>query len=144
MTRVDFYRLPAAGSEAVERAACLVAGKAYRAGYHVRIFAESSQLDTLDEKLWTYRPGAFVPHASRERVDPDWPEPVILADDCRENGGAQVLICVVPPPADCLDGFERVAEFVTQDDPVREAARQRYAAYRQAGHELHAHDLRLN
>jgi len=144
MTRVDFYRVPASGADAAQLAACLVAGKAYRAGYRVQVYASADQLEELDRKLWTYRQGAFVPHARADRVDPDFPEPVVLASDCRDPGGAQVLVCVTPPPAECLDGFARVAEFVTADDPVREAARQRYTEYRQAGYELHAHDLRLN
>jgi len=144
MTRVDFYRVPAAGAEAAHTAACLVAGKAYRAGYRVRVYATADQLEDLDRRLWTYRQGAFVPHATADRLDPDSPEPVVLSSDCLQPGEAQVLVCVTPPPAECLEGYARVAEFVTQDEPVREAARQRYTAYRQAGHELHAHDLRLN
>ena len=144
MTRVDFYRLPAEGAEATLHAACLVAGKAYRAGYRVRIYAGPEQVADLDRRLWTYRQGAFVPHARADQLDPDLPEPVVLASDCHDPGAAQVLVCVAPPPADCLERYARVAEFVTRDDPVREAARRRYTEYRRAGHELYAHDLRLN
>ena len=142
--RVDFYRLPATGTEASLHAACLVTGKAYNAGYRVRVYADPDRITDLDQRLWTFRQGSFVPHARRERLDPDFPEPVVLASDCDDPEGADVLICAAPPPADCLPHYARVAEFVTQDDTVKEAARRRYTAYRQAGYELHAHDLRLN
>lgn len=142
MTRVDFYRITGGN---VLQAACLVAGKAYQAGYRVRVYAgEDSQLADLDRRLWTYRQNAFVPHARREAVDPECPEPVILAADCRAPEGTEVLVCASPPPPDCLEHYSRVAEFVPADAEGRSAARARYAGYRDAGHELHAHDLRAN
>ena len=141
MTRVDFYRLE--GGDPLQ-AACLVTGKAYQAGYRVRLYAEGDRLAEIDARLWTFRQNAFVPHARREAVDPDFPEPVVLADDCLSPEGAEVLVCASPPPYDCLEHYARVAEFVPPDPEARQAARARYARYRDAGHELHAHDLRVN
>lgn len=142
MTRVDFYRLE---TGEVLQAVCLVTGKAYQAGYRVRVYgADESTLAELDQRLWTFRQNAFVPHARRDQWDPDLPEPVVLATDCWTPEGAGVLVCASPPPGGCLDLYERVAEFVPPDPEGRQAARQRYAHYRDVGHELHAHDLRVN
>ncbi|MFP4614973.1 MAG: DNA polymerase III subunit chi [Thiohalorhabdus sp.] len=144
-TRVDFFRLSGKGEDLVPRAACMVAGKAYGSGYGVLLLAGSEALlSDLDTRLWTYRAGSFVPHARRERLDPEAPEPVVLAPDCADPGGAQVLVCASPPPMECLSGFRRVAEFVPPDPAGREAARSRYRAYREGGFDLHAHDLRVN
>ncbi|MFB6261978.1 MAG: DNA polymerase III subunit chi [Thiohalorhabdaceae bacterium] len=127
------------------QAACLVTAKAYQAGYRVRLYAgDEANLAELDSRLWTFRQNAFVPHARREVVDEDFPEPVVLATDCLSPEGASVLVCAAPPPPECLEHYERVAEFVPADPEYRQAARRRYAHYREAGHELHAHDIRAN
>ncbi|HKJ86982.1 MAG TPA: DNA polymerase III subunit chi [Gammaproteobacteria bacterium] len=143
--RVDFFRVTGEGETATLQAACMVAGKAYGSGYRVRVYAASEGLlADLDTRLWTYRAGSFVPHARRERLDPDVPEAVVLSGECLEPEGAHVLVCASPPPEDCLSGFQRIAEFVPVDPEGREAARHRYSRYRQAGYELYTHDLRVN
>ncbi len=141
-TCVDFYRLK--GDDLVQ-ATCLIAGKAYQAGYYVRIFAaEEAQLEELDSRLWSYRPGSFIPHARRENRDPHFPEPVILADDCESPEGAQVLVATTPPRSECAASYLRIAELVPPDPEGRAAARQRYATYREAGYSLRVHDLTVN
>lgn len=146
MTRVDFYRLAKGGDEAVLHSVCLLAGKALQSGYRVRIYAaEPERLEDLDVRLWTFRQGSFLPHARETAADPDFPEPILLSDRCGgEPGEGEVLVCASPPPPECVAGHVRVAEFVPPDSGPREAARRRYAAYRDAGYELHAHDLTLN
>src|SRR3569832_2056639 len=67
MTRVDFYILPDASTDGRERLACRLADKAYRLGHEVYIHARDRQhAARLDELLWTFRAGSFVPH---QRVD---------------------------------------------------------------------------
>src|SRR3569833_3290107 len=67
MTRVDFYILPDATTDGRERLACRLADKAYRLGHEVYIHARDRQhAARLDELLWTFRAGSFVPH---QRVD---------------------------------------------------------------------------
>ncbi len=145
MTRIDFYRLGAGGDGTLLQAVCLLAGKAHQSGYRVRVYAtEPDRLTDLDVRLWTYRQGSFLPHARAEAADPDFPEPVLLSDCCDGLSGEEVLVCTSPPPADCLEAFHRVAELVPPDPEPREAARRRYALYRDAGHELHVHDLAVN
>jgi len=142
MTRIDFYRLD--GLEPLQ-AACLITGKAYHSGYRVRLYAaEEARLTELDSRLWTYRQNAFVPHALQARLDPEFPEPVVLSDDCQTGASDEVLVCASPPPKECLGRYSRVAELVPAEVEERNAARSRYAEYRDAGYELHVHDLRAN
>lgn len=141
-TRVDFYRL---NGDDLSLATCLIAGKAYQAGYQVQVLAAGEDERTaLDTRLWTYRPGGFVPHAPRDRRDPDFPEPVVLSSDCRPAEGVQVLVCRSPPEMDCIGAYTRVAELVPPDPEGRNAARARYVSYKDAGYELHTHDLAVN
>lgn len=147
MTRVDFYRLSGGGNDPVLEAACRVAGKAYESGYRVQfLVAEPDRLAAADERLWTFRDGAFVPHARAEATDSEDPEPVLLVAACDPGAATPgtVLVAASPPPAECALAFARVAEAVPPDSAGRQAARARYAAYRERGVELHTHDLRLN
>jgi DNA polymerase-3 subunit chi len=63
MTRVDFYLLGADG-DSRERIACRLAEKAWRLGNRVYLLAPDKPAALeLDELLWTFSQGSFVPHA---------------------------------------------------------------------------------
>lgn len=140
MTRVDFYILPGSSPRGRELLCCRLAEKAYKKGYSVYLHSESpGQAAQLDELLWTFRAGSFVPHAlSSER--PALPPPVLIG--CGDE----------PPPADILinlasavplffSRFERVAEVVDQDDARRTSGRERYRFYRDRGYPMQSHNL---
>ena len=66
MARVDFYILSQAGQHSRQTFACRLAEKAYNLKNSVHIHAASrGDAERLDELLWTFRDGSFVPH---ERV----------------------------------------------------------------------------
>ena len=63
MARVDFYVLNQSGEQARRQFACKLAEKAYRLKNTVHIVAGSrADAERLDELLWTFRDGSFVPH----------------------------------------------------------------------------------
>jgi DNA polymerase III subunit chi len=64
MTRVDFYVLPDADPAQRPLLACKLAEKAYGQGLKVYIHtATEGEALHLDELLWTFRAGSFLPHA---------------------------------------------------------------------------------
>jgi DNA polymerase-3 subunit chi len=76
MARVDFYLLNQAGQHSRQTFACRLAEKAYRLNNTVHIHAGSrGDADRLDELLWTFRDGSFVPHerVSGSRQDAESP-----------------------------------------------------------------------
>ena len=61
--RVDFYILEEASGKARLSLACKLAEKAYLAAQSVLIWhTDLDEIRTLDEMLWTFRDGSFVPH----------------------------------------------------------------------------------
>lgn len=142
MTRVDFYVLPDAVPHGRERLACRLADKAYRLGQEVYIHAQDrAHAALLDELLWSFRAGSFVPH---ERVD-----------EGRDTQGVPVLIGHEVAPLRChtllinlADGvpsffsrFERVMEPVDQHEENRRLGRERFRFYRDRGYALETHTL---
>lgn len=94
-------------------------------------------LTRLDEALWTFSDKDFLPHAMAN--DPRAARaPVILTDnDTAELPHYQVLVNLSSDIPSCFAQFERLLEIVSTDQADTEAARQRYAHYRQRGYTLH-------
>ncbi|MEM1174266.1 MAG: DNA polymerase III subunit chi [Pseudomonadota bacterium] len=139
MARVDFYVLREAGQAARDVFACKLAEKAYRLDNTVHIHVDdASAMRDLDELLWTFRDGSFVPHhcVGGEALD----SPVTIG--CDSSGGTRGLLINLSSelPAFAAD-FERVAEVVSADDVSKQISRERYSEYREQGHSLETHKL---
>jgi DNA polymerase-3 subunit chi len=85
--------------------------------------------------MWTWQKISFIPHAYDKGVL-NVNEPVIISICERNPNGAKVLIMGNPCSLDFIRTFERVVDFAEiYDDQLAEAARRRYAHYREAGFE---------
>ena len=141
MTRIDFYVLPDAGAADRERFACRLADIAYRRGQRVYIHSQSQdQARTLDKLLWTFQAGSFVPH-DLHPSDNDGNVPVLIGHDGVPDGGHEVLINLDPAVPNFFSRFDRMAEVVNQDPPVKDAGRQRFRFYRDRGYALQTHTM---
>jgi len=142
MARVDFYVLPAAGETARNTFACRLAEKAYRLDNSVHIQASDRRsAEQLDDLLWTFRDGSFVPHEVSNRADGKGESPVIISFDPESQIGGDLLINLTDTIPGNLGSFPRVAEIVTSDDNARQQSRKRFATYRDQGHSLETHKL---
>jgi DNA polymerase-3 subunit chi len=137
--RVDFYILQ--GSQSRELTACRLCEKVWQQGLSVFIQAESAlHAQQLDELLWTFRDGSFVPHAlapEDHNIDPR----VIIGWNSEPQKAQQVLINLAPAVPAFYTRFERIAEIVNQDASVKSAGRERFAFYREHNCELHHHEI---
>jgi len=142
MARVDFYVLERADERSRFTLACKLAEKAYRLKHSVYIHAKSrDDAERLNELLWTFRDGSFVPHgliganAETERA------PVMIG--C-EPGGVEtrdLLINLCDEKPAFAESFPRVAELVTSEENCRLLSRKRFAEYRDKGHAIQTHKL---
>lgn len=144
MTRVDFYILENGDMTASEALACRVIEKAFRNGH--RIFVHTaSPVDSqrLDDLLWTFRPGSFVPHHRAEQAATPGAakSPVVISHKFDLATNADMLVNLSGCIPDCLDSFQRVAEVVADDEHAKLSARQRFRLYRELGSELHSHSM---
>lgn len=140
MSRVDFYVLAAAGEPSRWQFACRLTEKAYKLKNSVHILApDAAAVERLDELLWTWHDGSFVPHdtlpnRSAAPVTIGSPEAALPAD-------VDLLINLCDAAPEGIDAFPRVAEIVTSDEQTRLASRARFASYRDQGHTLETHKL---
>ena len=142
MAKVDFYVLPGNGELARQQFACRLAEKAYRLKNRVHIHvADSDTVQKLDQLLWTFRDGSFVPHEvlGVTAVDPDCP----ITIGCNESSpvDSDLLINLGASIPASAASFPRVAEVVTSDEDSKTMSRQRFVDYREQGHTLNTHKL---
>ena len=145
MARVDFYVLGAAGESARLRFACRLAEKAYRLKNTVHIqTADQHAAEHMDELLWTYNDGSFLPHEIKNgnAVEHDEPRsPITISQQGSPRPKPDLFINLAETiPAECAS-FPRVAEIVTSDDGSKQKSRKLYAKYREMGHTLETHKL---
>lgn len=142
MTRVDFYVLDAAGEQSRWQFACRLAEKAYRLKHRVHVHVpDRPTAERLDELLWTWRDGSFVPHGV-DGSDEATHAPVTIGfETSRPRDGCDLLINLDDEvPAD-ISAFPRVAEIVTSDEDTRQKGRARFSRYREQGLALDTHKL---
>jgi len=142
MARVDFYVLAQTDERSRHVLACKLAEKAWRLDNSVYIHAKDrSDAERLDELLWTFRDGSFVPHGLAGRDDGTETSPIMVGSDDAGIGIRDLLINLCDDIPPFMEGFQRVAELVTSDETCRDRSRKRYAVYRDQGHELNTHKL---
>ncbi len=162
MTRIDFYLLDgssrrrstsslpgvvdstSAGGDGAaaskDMAVCQLTNKAFLLGHRIYIHtADAVEAQRLDNLLWTFAAGSFIPHAITHDADAN--TPVIIGQDAPSEAFDDVLISLAPQVPECFSRFQRVAEVVGPGDAEKQQARERFRFYRDRGYELQTHNL---
>jgi len=141
MTRVDFYVSPNQTGDAELQLACRIADKAWQKQNRVYINAASvQQAQLLDDLLWVFRDGAFLPHclvSASEAAE----TPVTIGCDNPPATPPEVMINLGNEVPGFFSRFARVVEIVAGDDATRDRARERFRFYRDRGYPLETHEL---
>lgn len=142
MARVDFYLLAASGDLSRQVFACRLAEKAWRLHNTVHIHVNDAEhARRIDDLLWTFRDGSFVPHERLGAGPVQSDAPVTIGAGPHELRAADLLINLADELPQQLGSFPRVAEIVTSDEDCRQRSRKRFADYRSQGHDLQTHEL---
>ncbi len=141
MTRVDFYISPSQAADANLKLACRIAEKAYSKNNRVYLHAQDpQQAKQLDDLLWVFRDGSFVPHCQTDDEHLAQAQVVIGCDELPDIA-PDVLINLANEVPNFFTRFERVAEIVSGSEPARNIARSRFKFYRERGYPLETHEL---
>jgi DNA polymerase-3 subunit chi len=144
VTQVDFYILESDSEDARLRLACRIVDKATQQEQHVFVNSTSdSEAQKLDELLWTFSQGSFIPHKIvRHAVETAPREPVVIGLHQQPVGERwELLINLAADVPDFFSRYERVAEVVDGNAVRREQSRERYRFYRDRGYKLNTHQV---
>ncbi len=139
--QVDFYVLNCEEAVAVRQFACRLAEKAYLHGHSVHVqLGNEQELALMDEQLWTFRDGSFVPH---DRIDGAQPAtaPVTLGSGQVIESSAEVVMLVDCDLPQAPKGAARIAEIVSAEDGARQRSRERFRHYKSEGIEPTIHKI---
>jgi len=98
-------------------------------------------MEKLDDLLWTFRQGSFVPHEIIGTTPGDPAAPVTIGCETSARTNCDLLINLGESIAESAASFPRVAEVVTSDEHSLTLSRQRFVDYREQGHTLDTHKL---
>ncbi len=141
MTRVDFYLL-GAGHDDRGPMACRLTEKIWRLGHRVYLHApDADSARELDDLLWVFSQGSFVPHGLHADDAASDEHPVLIGHTEPPADWSDVLINLAPEVPDWFSRFTRVAEVVGPAEPDKIKGRDRYRFYRERGYPLETHNL---
>jgi DNA polymerase-3 subunit chi len=148
MPEVSFYLLPSRSQQERYLFACKLIEKAYRSGHFCYVLTDSAeQSEIMDNLLWTFRAGSFIPHErytsetfSLPRAE--WERHVILIGTHKapEDWQKTVINLSSQCPQD-LEQIERILEILDDSEETKEAGRQRYRQYHQLGLAIATHKI---
>ncbi len=142
MTHIDFYILKDNSPNSRMIFICRLVEKIYNKGNKILLHTEDSQkAGTIDDMLWTWKQGSFIPHEVyvQEEIS-DCPVIINHHPECSTNIH-DVLINMADNVPLFFSQFERVSEIVDQDETTTQMARQRYRFYKERGYPLESHNI---
>ena len=100
----------------------------------------------MDDLLWTFKQGSFLPH---ERVENSQPSeqpvntPILIGHKLDADIQRDILINLQPQLPDNPARYQRIAELVYNNENDKKAARERFRYYRDQGYEVNSHEIRI-
>jgi DNA polymerase-3 subunit chi len=137
--QVDFYVL-AAGAPSAGHLACRLSLRAWEEGHRVSVLAAGeSDARQLDELMWSYPAGRFLPH-ERGAADAAAPVAIVCAPEPLQ-ADRDLVINLTGEPVPEPGRFRRLLEIVPADPGLREASRTKFRVYRSLGLEPTHHEM---
>lgn len=139
MTLIDFYILGKEGNAGL-LFACKLVDKVYHLSHTIYIHTESKrQAQQIDDLLWTFKQGSFLPHDIHSDQTPE--SPIIIGYGDNSCPHTDVMVNISGSIPAFFSQFERVAEIVHGDDSTRQTARENYKFYKDRGYTLNTHNI---
>lgn len=119
---------------------CRLLRKVVGQGLQAVVTGDESDLQALDQLLWTFSPLDFLPHRWADQAQ-DGSGITLAPDPAQVEPGEAVLVNLGQQVPTGFEAWSRLLEIVTTQDPARAAARQRWRHYSGLGYTLGQHDL---
>jgi DNA polymerase-3 subunit chi len=137
--QVDFYLL-GESSPGAAKLACRLALMALERNQNIFVITNSdTSAEQLDELMWQYPEGRFIPHA--RAGEPDSGKAPVNIGLLSSLNPADVVINLCPEAVPQPERFSRVLEIVPYADNEREASRVKFRIYRNLGLDPQTHEI---
>jgi DNA polymerase-3 subunit chi len=142
MAEVSFYILPSESTQERYEFACKLIEKAYRSGCFCYVLTDNAeQSQKIDDLLWTFRAGSFIPHQIYTSELPAIKKVILIGSlDVPENWQKTVINLSSYCPKQ-FDKIERILEILDNSEATKEPGRNRYRQYQQSGVNITTHKI---
>jgi len=142
MAEVSFYILSSALLQERYLFACKLIEKAYRSGQFCYILTDNDeQSQLLDDLLWTFRAGSFIPHEIYTGLAPSTDKVVLIGTIKAPEHWQLLLFNLSSKYPEEISKTKRILEILDNCEVTKAAARNRYRQYQQAGMSVTTHNM---
>ena len=142
MAEVSFYILSSALLLERYLFACKLIEKAYRNGQFCYILTDSDeQSQLLDDLLWTFRAGSFIPHEIYTGQAPSSDKVILIGSVKAPEHSQGLLFNLSSKYPEDISKTKRILEILDNCEITKAAARNRYRQYQQAGMSVTTHNM---
>jgi len=142
MAEVSFYLLSSALLQERYLFACKLIEKAYRNGQFCYILTDDDQQSQLlDDLLWTFRAGSFIPHEIYTGSAPISDKVVLIGTVKAPEQSQALLFNLSSKYPEDISKTKRILEILDNCEVTKAAARNRYRQYQQAGLNVTTHNI---
>ena len=142
MAEVSFYILSSALLLERYLFACKLIEKAYRNGQFCYILTDSDeQSQLLDDLLWTFRAGSFIPHEIYTGKAPSSDKVILIGSVKAPEHSQGLLFNLSSKYPEDISNTKRILEILDNCEVTKAAARNRYRQYQQAGMSVTTHNM---
>jgi len=140
VAEVSFYILPSESLQDRYLFACKLIEKAYRSGSFCYVLTDSAeQSRIIDDLLWTFRAGSFIPHQIYTGEPPDIEKVILIGSLNAPEHWQKILFNLSSRYPDVGPQTERILEILDNSETTKEAGRNRYRQYQQSGMTVTTH-----
>ena len=142
MAEVSFYILPTESIRERYEFACKLIEKAYRSGHFCYVLTDNAeQSRIIDDLLWTFRAGSFIPHQIFTGKLPDLENVILIGSMKHPENWQKTIFNLSSHFPDAGSQTKRILEILDNSETTKAAGRQRYRQYQQAGFATTKHDM---
>jgi len=139
---ISFYVLPTESAHQRDLFACKLIEKAYRSGSFAYVLTDSlEQSQLIDNLLWTFRAGSFIPHQVYTGELPTIESVILIGSSNPPEHWQKTIIKL---SSQCPQDFRQAAsilEILDNSEETKAWGRNRYRQYQQAGIEIATHKM---
>ncbi len=142
MQRPDilFYVLASSSQQERQDFACKLIEKIYRSGKFCYVLTDNAEQATqMNTLLWTFRAGSFVPHQLFQDHLPAYPNTILIGGKPIPENWQKVIVNLSTHFPDTLTTTESILEILDNSEASKQAGRERYRHYLQAGLPITTH-----
>jgi len=142
MAEISFYILPSELTQERDEFACKLIEKAYRNGCFCYVLTDNAaQSQKIDDLLWTFRAGSFIPHQIYTGELPALEKVILIGSLDVPELWQKIVINLSSYCPKQFDNIERILEILDNSEATKELGRNRYRQYQQSDITITTHKI---